>query len=508
MWTRERMDTYVRELLGDRRLILVANREPYIHVFTPDGIRAVEPDSGVVSALDPVMRATGGTWVAHGSGSADRETADDRGRIKVPQGSEAYTLRRVWLNREEEEGYYYGVANQGLWPLCHIAYERPTFEKQSWKQYERVNEKFAEAVADEAGNDKCLVFVQDYHFALLPRYLRRLLPSAILCHFWHIPWPNPEVFRICPWKKEILEGLLGNDLLAFHIQYHCNNFLEAIDRELEARIDRERQSVTFQGKTTLIRAHPISVDFDGFTQLATSDETARRSEELRKQFALGDRRVLLSVGRIDYTKGIPERIRAYQRLLETHPEYRGKVVLLKIAIPSRSQIPSYSRHQHDVVTLIEEVNRTFGTPEWRPIVVTNEHQNRASLAAFFRLADTCLVTSLHDGMNLVAKEFVAARPDGQGALVLSSYTGAARELTDAVLVNPYAIDETAEGILSALEMSAAERESRMSRMRLVIQSHNVFRWAGKLLKEAVGISTPTPIGQTSHGTHGEIAREV
>jgi trehalose 6-phosphate synthase len=490
MWLPDRLRALVTDRLAAFKFVTVANREPYIHLKTPGGVRVVQPDSGVVTALDPVMKATGGTWVAHGSGTADRETADARGRLAVPPGQAKYTLRRVWLSKEEEQGYYYGFSNEALWPLCHIAYQRPLFEKTDWNHYARVNEKFADAVVQECGGDKSLIFVQDYHFALLPKLVKERLPMATVFQFWHIPWPNPEMFRICPWKEEILEGLLGNDLLAFHIQHHANNFLEAIDRELEARIDRERFNVTFRKSVTQIRPHPISVDFDAISAQAASAATADLAGALRHRHGLDGVRVLLAAGRLDYTKGILERHRALARLFDRHPEHLEKVTLVEIAVPSRTHIRAYQRFQDDLEAAVEETNWKYGTTSWQPIVFIKEHQDARTLIAFYRLADVCLVTSLHDGMNLVAKEFVAARADGQGALVLSRFTGAARELTQAVLVNPFAVDATAEALHDAVTMPPEERHSRMARMRETVRDYNVYKWAGRLLAEAARIELP------------------
>jgi trehalose 6-phosphate synthase len=484
MWTRDRLQDLVTERLAGFRFICVANREPYIHVRTGSTLRCIEPDSGVVAALDPVMRTTGGTWIAHGGGSGDRETADARGRLRVPPGKESYALRRIWLTAEQEDGYYYGFSNGAMWPLCHIVYQRPSFEKEAWNQYVAVNRTFADAVLEEIGGERAVVFIQDYHFALLSKFIKEKMPGAIVFQFWHIPWPNSETFRICPWRKEILEGLLGNDLLAFHIQHHCNNFLEAVDRELEARIDRERTLIAMRGSSTLIRPHPISVDTHALSEAASSAATAARIEEFQKRYHLRGYRILLSVGRLDYTKGILERLAALDRLLTQHPEYREKVVLVEIGIPSRSRLGPYSRFQHDVESAILEINSRYRTPDWDPVVFFKEHQDRPDLLAWYRMADACLVTSLHDGMNLVAKEFVAARSDEKGVLVLSPFTGAARELTQALLANPYAPDDLADILHAALRMPEGEQRLRMAQMRETVRQHNVYRWAGKLLEQA------------------------
>jgi trehalose 6-phosphate synthase len=390
----------------------------------------------------------------------------------------------VWLSPDEERGYYDGFANSALWPLCHIAYERPTFEEDHWRHYAAVNERFADAIAEEAAGSRALVFIQDYHFALLPRLVKQRLPSAVVCQFWHIPWPNPEAFRICPWKQQILEGLLGNDLLAFHIQYHCNNFLDTIDREIESRIDRERFSVTRLGSETLIRPHPISVDFDQISRDASGPATLDRVERLRAQHRLHGLRVLLGVDRLDYTKGLPERLRAFDRMLQRHPSLAGRVALVQLAVPSRARIAAYRALREAVARAVEEVNRRHATPSWTPVVHLEGYEDRSALAAWYRLADACVVTSLHDGMNLVAKEYVAARADGRGVLVLSRFTGAARELEQALLVNPFAVSEMGDAFAEALALRPEDQRARMERMRETVRAHNVYRWVGRLLEQA------------------------
>jgi trehalose 6-phosphate synthase len=491
MWTRERMVGYLRRRLGGRRLIVVANREPYVHEWTPDGIRFAGPEGGLVSALDPILQGAGGTWIAHGSGSGDRETADVLGRINVPPGTEAYTLRRVWLTGQEEDDFYYRCCHEGIWPLCHTAYHRPQFSEDAWEAYGRVNRKFAQAVVEEAGNDPCVVLIQNYHFALLPQLLRPLLPSAILCHFWHIPWPAVDVLGTFPWRKDLLDGLLGSDVILFHLEEHRAGFLEAVRRETEAKVDSETSEVRGPGKMTRVRSAPISVDSEALSREALSKETSRKVDEWRSRLLLGSRKVLLSVGRFDYTEGFPERVRAFRRLLEIHPEYHDKVVLVEIAIPPRGALPTYTRFRSEAVALVEDVNRAFGTAQWQPVIVVCEDQSRSALTALYRLADVCLVTSLHDGMSLVAKEYLSARPDGQGALVLSNRSGAARELHEAILTDPFDVCEMAGAIRYALEMPADERERIFRKLRSVVQSRNVFRWAGKLFKEALSADRPT-----------------
>jgi len=479
-WTKERLEGLVKERLANARLISVANREPYIHVFDGDEIRMMMPASGLTTALDPVMRACGGVWVAHGSGDADRAAADERGRVAVPPDSPKYTLRRVWLSKEEEDGYYYGFSNEALWPLCHIAYTRPVFETSDWEQYRKVNQKFADAVLEEAGSDPALVFVQDYHFALLPRILKTARPDLVVAQFWHIPWPNREAFRVCPWQHEILDGLLGNDLLAFHLQHHCNNFLDTVDRAIEARVDYEHFSATRGGSTTLVRPAPISVD-PQMVAAALPEDIKREERRIRNRLRLREESIVVGVDRVDYTKGLPERFRAVDRLLSLHPEMKGKFTLVQIGAPSRMHISTYRRLNDELDALADDINWRHGDGSWRPILFLHRHHAPQEIYALNRIAAACVVSSLHDGMNLVAKEFVASRTDCRGVLVLSKFTGASRELTDALHFNPFAVDEFAETLYRALIMPPEEQETRMRRMRQQVEENNVYRWAGTLL---------------------------
>jgi trehalose 6-phosphate synthase len=471
------LEDVARERLDGAKLVVVANREPYIHRYDGDEIRCMTPASGLTTALDPVMRSCGGVWVGHGSGEADRAVSDEQGRIAVPPDDPSYTLRRVWLSKAEEDGYYYGISNEGLWPLCHVVYTRPQFDPQHWEEYRRVNQKFADAVLEEVGPDDGVVFVQDYHFALLPRMLKRARPDLVVMQFWHIPWPNPEVMRICPWQQELLEGLLGNDLLAFHIQHHCNNFLDTVDRTLEARIDTERFSVTRENHTTLVQPHPISIDPDvSFSPQEIEQECRALARRLRIH-----QRLIVGIDRVDYTKGIVERFMAVDRLLTIDPNLKGSFRLLQIGAPSRVHIPAYRDLKDQLEALAEEINWRHGCDAWQPIQFVNEHYDALQIQALYRMATACVVSSLHDGMNLVAKEFVAARNDLKGSLILSRFTGAAREMHDALLINPYDVDEFAAALRQALYMPEDEQRHRMTRLRAQVYDHNIYRWAGQLL---------------------------
>jgi len=486
-WSPQSLHDLLRDALPGAEVIILANREPYIHNRTAEGIVLQTPASGLVSALEPVMRACGGTWIAHGSGDADRETVDKNDRLPVPPDAPAYTLRRIWITDEEQDGYYYGLANEGLWPLCHIAFVRPVFREEDWKQYEKINERFADAVAREARTEDPIVLVQDYHFALAPRMIRERLPKATIITFWHIPWPNAETFGICPWKERILEGLLGSSIIGFHTQFHCNNFFETVDRFVESRIDREHSTVTLGGHETMVRPYPISIEWPPKAMLGQPDvETARR--RVRERLGLpADARLAVGIERFDYTKGILDRMKSIDTLLSTQPEWKGRFTFVQVAAPTRSKLASYSNLQTEAVALAEEINARHGTADYTPVRLLIRHHEPAEVFELFRAADLCIVSSLHDGMNLVAKEFVAARDDEQGVLILSSFTGASREMSEALIVNPYDGQEMAQALDRALRMPATEQAERMHVMRQQVREQNVYRWAGRMLIDAAKI---------------------
>ena len=483
IWTADRLAVHVRSRLGEGRLIVVSNREPYSHTRKSKSLEVVVPPSGLVTALEPILVACDGTWVAHGSGDADQETVDSRSCLRVPPDDPKYTLRRVWLTKEEEEGYYFGFANEGLWPLCHIAHTRPIFRASDWKYYREVNQRFADALLEEMADfDRPLLLAQDYHFALLPRMVKAKRPDARVAIFWHIPWPNPEEFAVCPWQRELVDGLLGADLVGFHIQSHCTNFLETVDRTLESRIDWERFTVNRLEHRTVVKPFPISVDPHEHESVEEESGYTQRVNLVRE---LGVDAMFLGVGvdRVDYTKGILERFLAVERLLEKYPSYQTKFTLVQIGAPSRTHIKRYHDLLGEVEAEADRINWRFQSGSWKPIVFLKRQHSHQEIQRYYRAADVCLVTSLHDGMNLVAKEFVAARSDDQGVLILSQFTGAARELHDALIINPYDIEQTAEAIRTALELPAEERRDRMERLRRVVNEHNVYRWAGNLIAE-------------------------
>ena len=495
-WTPEKLRSLLHDELAGDQVLVVSNREPYIHEQREQGIVVRRPASGLVTAVEPVMRACSGTWIAHGSGSADRATVDANDCVQVPPKKPAYTLRRVWLSEQEEQGYYYGFSNEGLWPLCHMAHVRPVFRTADWEHYVTVNQRFADAVLAEARSDDPVVLVQDYHFALLPRLVREKLPKATIIMFWHIPWPNPESFGICPWRQELLEGLLGNTLLGFHTPFHCKNFLETVDRYLETRIEHEASTISFRGELTQVEPYPISI---AWPELEQPLDVKQCRDELRLQLHLPAGHCLaLGVDRLDYTKGIVERFQAVDRLLQQYPALVGQFSLLQIAAPSRSSLDEYQSLEARVRKLCLQINQTYANPSAPPIILRIEHFDEDQLARCYRAADICMVTSLHDGMNLVAKEYVAARDDELGVLILSQFTGAARELHEALIINPYHIEQGAQALWRALKMPEAEQKERMRSMRTVVREFNVYRWAGLMLLDAARLRRRQRVSEKIH----------
>jgi len=487
-WDKDGLYQLVQSKLGDSLFIVVSNREPYVHTMSDGEIKCTRPVGGLTEALDPVMRASGGTWVAQGTGDADRKVVDEHNRIAVPPEKPEYTLRRVWLTEEEVDGFYLGFANQALWPLCHVTFTPPDFREDWWNTYKKVNKIFADAVIDEIGNRKAVVLVQDYHFALLSGYLKDRNPDLTVGQFWHIPWPAYEMFRTCPWYEEILLGMLGNDLMGFHTRSFCNNFIDSVERSLEAMTDRENSAIIRKGNTTVVEPFPISVDFDSLSGQAATEAVEKEMKNLVKEYNLEGKYLGVGMDRMDYTKGIPERLMALDKFLEDNPKYRGKVVFIQAGMPSRTQIDTYKDIGQRIDDLMNGINKKYGTDSWQPVVPMTRQLSRETLNALRRLARFCVVSSLHDGMNLVAKEYVAARADGDGVLILSRFTGAAVEMQDALLINPYAIGEFAGKIKEAIEMPEAERRRRMKNMREIVAGNNIYRWGGSMVSRLISIA--------------------
>jgi trehalose-6-phosphate synthase len=487
IWTPERLKVEMQNLLNKKKMIVVSNREPYMHIHEGKEIKCIVPASGLITAMEPILKACSGLWIASGTGDADKETVNKHGKVEVPPEEPQYTLKRLWLSKDEEKHYYYGFSNEGLWPLCHIAHTRPTFRNDDWKYYKKVNEDFARAVLDETKNEEePFILIQDYHFALLPELIKREKPKAKVAIFWHIPWPNPESFGICPWQREILQGMLGADLIGFHTQYHCNHFLETVNNALESRVLWENYSVKMRGHTTFVKPFPISIAF-------TIKDYDNTSPKIKPSQILNDNGIKaqfmgIGVDRIDYTKGLIEKLLAIERFLEKNPSYLNKFTFVQIGAPSRTLLKNYS----DMVLAVENeanrINMRFKSKNWKPILLLKRHHSHKEITPFYSSADFCMVTSLHDGMNLVAKEFVASRNQNDGSLILSAFTGAAKELQGAIIVNPYDIEKSADAIKLALEMTIEEQNFRMKQMRLVVLRHNIYSWAATLLRTMASIN--------------------
>jgi trehalose 6-phosphate synthase len=467
-----------------RPLIVASNREPYIHSRAPDGSIFCPPAAGGVAvALDALMRERGGVWIAHGSGDADRAVVDARDHVLVPPEQPSYTLRRIWLDENEYAAYYGGFANEGLWPLCHVVDVRPAFRAEDWGAYQRVNDRFAQAIDEEIAAPATPVFIQDYHLALVAPRLRERRPDVHTALFWHIPWPSPDRLRVCPWRREILAGLLANDLLAFQIERDRRNFLLAASDELGVETEYDSSLVRHNGRLTAVVPVPIGVDFDRIRAIAADPACSAEHARLRQEFGLTAPVIGVGVDRLDYTKGIPERLAALDRLLTVRPELRGRLTFVQIGVPSRSDLESYSAIETEIDHRVEQVNRRHSVPGMPPPIFYYKRALRIqSLVPLYRSARFCIVSSLHDGMNLVAKEFVAARDDLAGVLVLSELAGAAQELGEAIIINPYDVDGFAEGLAQAIDMSAEEQARRMRALRRIVAGRDVFGWASDILE--------------------------
>ena len=487
IWTPERLKFEVENLLEKKKMIVVSNREPYMHIHDGKEIKCIVPASGMITAMEPILKACSGLWIAAGTGDADKETVDKNGKVQVPPEEPKYTLKRLWLTKEEEAHFYYGFSNEGLWPLCHIAHTRPTFRNIDWNFYKKVNEDFARAVLEETVNEEQpFILIQDFHFALLPELIKKEKPHAKVAIFWHIPWPNPESFGICPWQREILRGMLGADLIGFHTQYHCNHFLETVNSSLESRVLWENFSVKMGGQTTFVKPFPISIAFT----LKDYDHISPKIKPslLLAEYGINSQFMGIGVDRIDYTKGILEKFLAIERFLEKNPSYLGKFTFVQIGAPSRTLLKSYSDMVNAVESEAQRINQKFKSKNWKAILLLKRHHSHEEIAPYYSSADFCMVTSLHDGMNLVAKEFIASRNQNDGALILSRFAGASRELQGAIIVNPYDIEKSADAIKLALEMTAEEQGQRMKQMRLIIVRYNIFSWAAELLRTMAAIN--------------------
>ncbi len=476
--------------LGGRSLVIVSNREPYAHYRVSGKVCCQRPAGGLTAALDPVMQVLGGTWVAWGSGSADRDTVDERGKVRVPPAEPRYTLKRIWLSDEEVEGYYFGFSNRVLWPLFHMLPERIEPSRGFWQFYERVNRKFAKAVVVEA-NPEDLLFIQDYHLALLPEMVRASRPEVETGLFWHIPWPPYDIFRFCPHRRRLLQGLLGADLLGFQTPRYAHNFLDCVRSEVGALVDFEAQQVTYRGHKTRVGSYPISVDYKQFATLATSERTLRRMQRITRWLGLEGRRVGIGVDRLDYSKGILQRLEALDRFLERFPQYREQLVFVQVAVPSRTEIGQYRQLSKEVASRVEALNAKYMNDRWKPIRYFDRPFDHQTLAALYRLADFAMVTSFYDGMNLVAKEYIACQVDEAGVLLLSETAGAYEDLGEAVPLNAVDPEKMVEAIWRALEMPETEKRGLMRVMRRRLMKDNIYSWMVGILGAIAGEEVPS-----------------
>lgn len=471
IWTKESLNNFIKEKLKDRLFIVVSNREPYMHLFKDGKIKCTRPISGLIAALDPVLRACNGLWVAAGTGDADKEVVDKNFKIRVPSDAPEYTLKRIWLTKEQEAKYYYGFANDSLWPLCHLVHVRPIFNSDCWQSYKEVNKIFAGAVLKEIKGKKALVWIQDYHFALLPKMIKEKRPDVNVVHFWHIPWPSPEVFRIFPWRKEMLEGMLANDVIGFQIPHQCRNFMETVALELG-----------FKGHSTKVVAFPISIDYESVSRLACEDGVKTTLERLKKRLRIVSPFVSLGLDRLDYTKGILERIKAFDCFLERYPHLKKKVQHIEAGVLSRIYLDRYRDLNEKIQDLVEKINWKYSKDGWTPIVVLKEYKSFKEVLALYQLADLCIISSLHDGLNLVAKEYVAARYDLGGSIIVSEFAGVSTEFyKDALIFNPYDREGFADTIYKSYRMKKEEKKARMERLRKIVSENNIYKWTGQII---------------------------
>lgn len=477
------LENYIHKHLKDRVFIITSNREPFVHVKTVDGIKLLNPAGGAHTLLDSIARTSRGTYVAHAGGDGDREMVDERGRLKVPPGEESYTLKRVFLSKKEVEKYYYGFANQTLWPLCHAVFVKPIFDPEWWEYYKSVNEKFARAILDEIGEKKAFVWVNDYHFALIPRILRETGKDIRIGTFWHIPWPTYEIYRVNPWRKYILEGLLGSDFLSFHRGYHVQNFFNCIQREIEAQNDTEQSWIVYKNHRT--RIEDLAAGIDYYEIMAAKNKDLSGKALLKKDYGIEVQHLIIGADRLDYTKGLIERLRMIDRFLDKYPEFIEKCAYFGITAPSRSHIPAYRHYAKEVTDLAEKINWKYSKNGWKPIHLNLQIIPREKVISYYRSADCCLVTPLDDGMNLVAKEFVLSCDSSRGILVLSQFAGAAKDLRYVLQINPYNIEMGADALYQSLTMSKEEKKQRNMKMRDELKAKNIYQWAIDFISKTV-----------------------
>ena len=476
-----------KNLLKGRDLFVVSNREPYIHngLDSSGRPKVIQPASGLVSALNPILQASQGTWIAHGSGSLDSRFVDSHNKLEVPVGHPHYTLKRVWLSKRQLKGYYTGFANQGLWPLCHDTAVKPVFTATDWKYYRQANKLFCQAVTAEITSLAPVIFIQDYHLALLPKLIRAKHKTATIELFWHVPWASLEKFKQCKYGSQLLRGLLACDGVAFHLAEYSQDFMLAVSEIVGCKVDKKRGVVSFNGHDTYVRAYPIGVDSQSFS--THSRHIAARATSLRTKLNLQNIKVAVSLERADYIKGITERLEAIDWFLAHYPAYHKKFVLFQVIAPSRIDIPIYRQLYQDISIRIDAINARYSSGSWQPVIYDKQSQPHSVAKAILAMADICIVSSLHDGMNLVAKEFVATRFNNKGVLLLSRHAGASKDLPSAVMINPRNKIAFAKSIKAAVDMPMAEQQRRMRPMRKQVAENNIYTWISTILSELIAI---------------------
>jgi len=499
-------DNRLEKLVLDKQVFVVSNRQPYAHEYDSEGRVTVDrPAGGLTASLDPVMQQLGDTWIAWGDGDADEEVSNPDGCVAVPPEDPGYHLKRVWLSEDQVRDYYYGYSNQVLWPVCHSALTNMRCDPGFWERYYQVNKQFADAVV-ECADDRALVWFQDYHLALAPVLVRPRLPDdAIVMHFWHIPWPAWDTFRACPHHRDLLKGMLGNDLVGFHTERYWTNFLWCVDAALDnARVDWKRGKVSYQSQVTNTVAAPIGVPFDRLQRVATSREALAFESSFDEANDIPDEtRIAVGVDRLDYSKGIVERLRALERFFEVHSRWHGDFTFVQNGTESRSQIPAYQAVQDRVADIVNRINRQFGTDDWQPVIYTTDHLSQEEMCGLYRRADMAVVSPVRDGMNLVAQEYITAQVESDGVLVLSDQAGVHDQLGEhAVTVTPCDTQGFAEAIAEALSMSRAERRSRMTRLRRWVSDHDLKAWVSSNLRAARGDRTTDPRSLLTSGAGG------
>lgn len=484
MTTADDLLRFTKRTLKNKLLVVGIQREPYLHTQTNKGIVVQKAAGGAHILLDGILKQVHGLMVALAAGDADDKVVDNKGRIKVPPHEERYILKRIFLKKKEYEGFYYGFANQTLWPLCHVVFTKPVFSSGWWKDYVSVNQKFADAILEEVESQEAFVWINDYHLSLLPKLLKDRNPSLKVGTFWHIPWPTYEVFRICPWRRQLLEGLLGSDFIGFHRGYHVENFVECSRRELEVIVDSEPRSLTFKEHETRLENLPAGIDYHEIKEKLDQNNLPTK-RLIKKDFGFDYEYLVIGVDRIDYTKGLLERLDIIDRFLEKYPAFQKKFVYLSIAAPSRIRIPAYKSLNEKINKKVRVINGKYSTKDWRPIRYIKKVLPREKILKYYQLADACLVTSLDDGMNLVAKEFVICTEPNKGMLLLSKFTGAAKDLRSALLINPYDTDGTADALYQALIMKEEERVKRINDMKAIVKENNIYNWAMRFIEKTV-----------------------